>query len=237
MDLVELGKLKARIAGGDDQKGGGKGPVVVLLHGYGAPGDDLASLYRVIDAPRGTRWVFPEAPIALGPQYAGGRAWWNIDMVELQSIVARGAQDELTNRAPDGLTTAREALESLLDALPEKLGADPKRVVLGGFSQGAMLSLDTILRDSRPLAGLLLLSGSIVAKPEVAPMFPKRKGLRVFSSHGREDPVLPFAIAEQLSKDLGASGLEVEWVPFRGGHGIGDSVVTDLGKFLRRVLE
>ena len=53
--------------------GRGEGPAVLLCHGFGAPGDDLAALARVVDAGPGVRWFFPEAPLALD---WGGRAWW-----------------------------------------------------------------------------------------------------------------------------------------------------------------
>src|SRR5580704_2280770 len=53
MKLVKLGDLDARVTGGSDREGGGDGPVVVLLHGFGAPGDDLVPLGRVLAAPRG----------------------------------------------------------------------------------------------------------------------------------------------------------------------------------------
>ncbi|MGH7282639.1 MAG: hypothetical protein ACRELY_14020, partial [Polyangiaceae bacterium] len=66
MKQRDFGGLRAILAGGTDREGGGDGSVLVLMHGFGAPGDDLVSLWRVIDAPRGTRFIFPEAPIALG---------------------------------------------------------------------------------------------------------------------------------------------------------------------------
>ena len=76
-----------RVAGGTNREGGGQGPVVVLLHGFGAPGDDLASLWRVLRAPTGTRFVFPEAPLSLEAMgMPGARAWWMIDMMRLQRM-------------------------------------------------------------------------------------------------------------------------------------------------------
>ena len=57
MRTLELGGLECRVVGGSDREGGGDGPVVVLLHGFGAPGDDLVPLWRVMDVPRGTRFV------------------------------------------------------------------------------------------------------------------------------------------------------------------------------------
>src|SRR4026208_7479 len=74
-----IGGLRTRVTGGTDGKGGGNGPIVILLHGFGAPGDDLVSLAGVMTVPAGTRFVFPEGPLSLsfGPRDA--RAWWLID--------------------------------------------------------------------------------------------------------------------------------------------------------------
>ena len=56
----QFGGLHTRVTGGTDGKGGGTGPVVILLHGFGAPEDDLVSLADVLSVPTGTRFVFPE---------------------------------------------------------------------------------------------------------------------------------------------------------------------------------
>jgi phospholipase/carboxylesterase len=55
-------------------------------------------------------------------------------------------------------------------------------------------------------------------------------------SHGREDPLLPFAAAAGLRDALTTGGMVVEWVPFRGGHGIPPIVMDGVGGFLSRVL-
>ncbi len=102
MRRAKLGPLDVRMTGGSDGDGGGEGPVVVLLHGFGAPGDDLVGLWRSFAAPRGTRYVFPEAPIALGHQYAGGRAWWWIDLEMRSRREMEGARPSPT--CPRGST-------------------------------------------------------------------------------------------------------------------------------------
>ena len=229
-----LGGLRARITGGTDREGGGTGPVLVLLHGFGAPGDDLVALWRVLRVPAGTRFVFPEAPLSLGPMYMGGRAWWSIDMDRLQEALARGETRDLSNEVPEGLPEARAKLIAMLDAVDKELS--PSRCVLGGFSQGAMLSCDVALHTGRELAGLVLLSGTLLAAQEWAPLLPRRRGTRVFQSHGQDDVMLPFVIAEQLRDTLRAAGLDVTWVPFRGGHGIPPEVLEKLGDFLASVL-
>jgi phospholipase/carboxylesterase len=232
-----LGGLDVCITGGTDREGGGDGPVVVLLHGFGAPSDDLVSLWRVIDVPRETRFVFPAAPIALGGPYGEGRAWWEIDVGRFQQALAAGdghALRELTREVPEGLDAARTAAVRMLDALDAELR--PSRVVLGGFSQGAMLSLDIALRTPRPLAGLVLMSATLIAADEWASLFATRRGLRVLQSHGREDPLLPFPVAELLRDLLRDAGFDVTWIPFRGGHAIPDSVLDGLSTFVRAVV-
>ena len=125
------------------------------------------------------------------------------------------------------MASARESIVRMLDAI------DPaERIVLGGFSQGSMLALDVALRTKRPLAGLVILSGTLLARDEWIPLMPTRKGLRVFQSHGTEDPILPFTIAEGLRSALTDAGMNVTFTKFRGGHGIGPEVIRDLNAWL-----
>jgi phospholipase/carboxylesterase len=235
MKVTRLGNLDTRITGGTDGDGGGDGPLVVLLHGFGAPGDDLVPLWRTLGAPRGTRFAFPAAPVDLGPRYGGGRAWWNIDMEERLRRQALGEKRDV-NEVPAGMAEARAAASRTLEEAVKVLQPPPGKVVLGGFSQGAMVSLDVALHAALPLAGLVLLSGTHLAAREWEARYEGRRGLPVFMSHGNIDELLPFAISEGLRDTLNARGMPVEWVPFRGGHGIPQGVVEGLGGFLRRVL-
>jgi phospholipase/carboxylesterase len=233
MKRAKFAQLDCVVTGGEDTEGGGNGPVVVLLHGFGAPGDDLVPLWRVLDIPRATRFVFPAAPHVVDPGW-GGRAWWMIDVMALQTALAQGRARALAEEVPPGLAEARAQIDALLDELPSRLGSD--RVVLGGFSQGAMLSLDVALRREKPPAAVALLSGTLLAEREWLPLMPARKTLPVFQSHGTHDPLLPFAAAEALRDHLTAAGLTVDWVPFRGQHEIPPPVLDRLGAFLTRAL-
>jgi phospholipase/carboxylesterase len=98
-----------------------------------------------------------------------------------------------------------------------------------------MLACDVALHTGKPLTGLILLSGTLLALDEWTPLVRKRKGLRVFQSHGSADPLLPSFMAEQLRDLLKQGGLPVEWVGFRGGHEIPGMVLDKLGGFLRSV--
>jgi phospholipase/carboxylesterase len=233
----QFGGLHTRVTGGTDGKGGGTGPVVILLHGFGAPGDDLVSLANVLNVPTGTRCVFPEGPLSLSFGPSNARAWWFIDMARLAADQAAGRIRDLSQDIPKGLTPAREKMLTFLKEVEQQFGADPRKTVLGGFSQGAMLTCDVMLRTRRPYAGLVQLSGTLLAAQEWTPLLQKRKGLPVFQSHGTQDELLPYVGAERLRDVLRKSGLAVEWHSFRGGHEISESVLQRLGVFLMKVLK
>lgn len=234
MNVEQLGGLKVRLTGGMDGRGGGAGPVVVLLHGWGAPGDDLVPLGSEIDAPTGTRFVFPEAPLTLQMGFGESRGWWMLDIERRQREIAAGRTRDLSREVPKGLAEARAKVIALLDELEHRLGT--KQIILGGFSQGAMLACDVALHSGKPVAGLVMLSGTLLAADEWTSLMPKRKGLKVFQSHGSLDPLLPSSMAEQLRDLLAQAGLSVEWIGFRGGHEIPGIVLDKLGGFLRTVL-
>ena len=241
MDVLQLGPLRLRQmvkATGTTPKNADATPLtVILMHGYGAPGDDLVSLGGVIEAPVGTRFLFPEAPSLLG---AGGmfdmgdaRAWWDIDVGRFQRAMMRGTIDEVMDEVPPGMSAATESVAAMLDALEEESKSTGSRMVLGGFSQGSMLALDVALRTKRHFAGLALLSSTLLAKHEWVPLMAARAGLKTFQSHGTEDPILPYPIAEKLRHALVDAGLEVSFTSFDGGHGIPPQVMRDLGQWLR----
>lgn len=229
-----FGDLRAVVAGGSDGEGGGDGPLVVLLHGFGAPAGDLVPLWREVGVPRPVRFVFPAAPVELDWSYGGGRAWWMIDVERLQADLMAGRTRDLTADTPDGLPGARAKVEALLDDALARLAPACGQLLLGGFSQGAMLACDVALRTARPLAGLALLSTTFLAADEWTPLMPRRAGLPVLQSHGHEDPLLPFSIAERLRDALAGAGLDVTWVPFHGGHEIPVPVLDALGAHVRR---
>ena len=236
MREIKLAGLTTRLTGGTDGRGGGHGPVVLLLHGYGAPGDDLVVLADVLKGPAGIRWIFPEAPLPLNMGYGNARAWWLIDMARLEADRAAGRVRDLSSEVPRGLPQARQALESLLAVLPSALAVDYQRMLIGGFSQGAMLTCDVVMRTAFPFAGLVQLSGSLLARQDWRPSAGKRAGLPVFQSHGTLDPILPYVMAERLRDELMAVGMTMNWHSFQGGHEIPEPVLTRLSGFIAQVL-
>jgi len=178
--------------------------VIVLLHGYGARGNDLVPLAQHINAGPNTAFLFPEAPISL----AGDRRAWftrNGSDFEQGYQKARALLDELSRRHPK---------------LP---------IVVGGFSQGAILTANLLARAPAQVSAALILSPA-----ETLPNVPgaTAKRIPVFISHGRSDSVLPFEGAEALRDRLKELGYPVTWFPFDGRHTIGRAVIFALNDFL-----
>jgi phospholipase/carboxylesterase len=222
---MELAGLTARIV---DRSQSERPTTVVLLHGFGAPGDDLVSLADVIAAP--VRFVFPEAPLELGGLYGDSRAWWLLDLVRLEEELRLGAPRDRRNEIPDGLPAARTQVLRLLDQIESRLPTN--RLVLGGFSQGAMLALDVALHRDKTPDALILMSGTLLAESEWGPRMQRLKGVPILQSHGRADGLLPFAVAEAMRDKLRAAGAEVEWHDFVGGHEIPMAVLSAATKFV-----
>ncbi|HEY6878462.1 MAG TPA: hypothetical protein VI299_10615 [Polyangiales bacterium] len=229
MRKVKLGALSAYLAGGPDGHGGGDGPVIVLMHGFGAPGFDLVDLAQYVAAPDALRWVFPEAPMLLddGP----GRAWWMIDPALFESRL-RGERVDRSDELPARLPTARAELSSLLDAIEHELGVAREQQLLGGFSQGSMLAVDQALHAERKPRGLVLLSSTLIAESEWAPRASACRDLPVLQTHGTSDPILPFADAERLRALLEGGGARLTFVQFAGGHELPPIALRALSAFL-----
>ncbi len=218
--------------------------VAVLCHGFGAPGTDLVPLAAelVLLAPelgrRAVAFAFPEAPLSLDHLALwGGRAWWEIDMAALDAAMREGRSRDLAREEPPGLAPARRMLVALLEGLMAKTGLPLGRFILGGFSQGAMLATDVALRSDEAPAGLIAFSGTILAEETWARQMARRAGLEAVVSHGRGDPLLPFAAAEALVGMLRAAAWDVTFVPFAGGHAIPFEALAAAAKLISKATE
>ncbi|MGB7325330.1 MAG: lysophospholipase [Rubripirellula sp.] len=213
---------------------GGPDPsiAVVICHGYGASYDDLAPLAgewisMIGDAAKKLRFVFPDAPNSLAEMgMPDARAWWPINMAALAQSVQASRFDELHKHEPPGIAAAREALCETIRAVKADLGGDETPLVLGGFSQGAMLSTDVAVRgDIDPPAALLLFSGTLVCEKHWKAGLSRLTETKVFQSHGTVDPVLPFTSAEKLRDLIASRKVPIKFHSFVGPHTIdGESV-------------
>jgi phospholipase/carboxylesterase len=195
--------------------------LVVLLHGYGANGDDLIAL-----AVGWQRWlsqavfVAPNAPEEIAGM-PGALQWF-----------------PLTLRDPSerwrGVVAARPGLDRFLNAelARYRLGAD--RLVLVGFSQGTMLALHVGLRRSTAPAAIVGYSGLLAGPEHLAEITARPPVLLI---HGAEDDLIPVEALHLAREQLAAAGVPVEWhIRERLGHGIDLAGEQLAGHFMAQAL-
>lgn len=224
---------------------GGSEPqiAVVICHGYGASYDDLAPLagewMRVLgDLADHFRFVFPDAPETLAAMgMPDGRAWWPITMAEMQKMMQTTNVAHLHDHEPAELEGVRELLCETISAVKQEIAGDSTPLVLGGFSQGAMLTMDTALRGSiDPPKILIQFSGTVICRPQWEASIHRLDDTYVFQSHGTIDPILPHASAITLHEIFEAGQIENEFHSFMGPHTIDGESVAKTAAAMARIL-
>ena len=216
--------------------------LVVFCHGFGASGEDLVPFVpELLERERRlapVRFAFPAGPLQLGEMgWGDARAWWPLDWEKLSLLSRSGPGRELLrNEVPEGLVPARRKLQGCIEALLAGTGLGPERVVLGGFSQGGMLATDLALHWEHRPAALVALSAISVTASTWKRLAPKRSGLPVVLSHGRQDPVLPYSEGEALRDLLVEGGLAVDFIPFDGPHTVHPDALDHVASLLRTLL-
>jgi phospholipase/carboxylesterase len=193
---------------------------LVLLHGRGADEHDLAPLLDLLDPEQRLVGLAPRGPLALPP---GGSHWYVVREIGF----------------PDGetfLATFAQASD-WLDAALAGVSVSPERTVLGGFSQGAVMSyaLGLATVRKRP-AGILAMSGFIptVDGFELDPE--SRAGMPISISHGTYDPVISVDFGREARDRLDEAGLRVAYREDPVAHQIAPGAVAQARAVLEQAL-
>ena len=237
----KIGDLTCTIADADSTSARPKA-LFIVCHGFGAPGTDLVPLAEEIyhanpAGTAGTRFVFPMAPIRLeefGDYDA--RAWWPIDMMRLQIMIQTGQIRDLRRDRPPLLEKRVEQLSQLIRELQSETGLGSNTTILGGFSQGAMLTTETALRFEPPVAGLVVWSGTLLSEDTWREAARHRRELHVVQTHGTLDPILPFAAAGWLRDLFVEAGIDIRFSSFPGPHTISVEGINMAAELLEKVI-
>jgi len=184
---------------------------MVLLHGYGSDGNDLIGLVPYFrDLMPDALFAAPNAPrsCAINPL---GYEWFPVSFDGLFGGF-------------DGIQSARPVVAEFLYDLWAQTGIGPAETILAGFSQGAMIALDTGLSLDAGLCGILSFSGGIPLGQ--TPDLHGGPEVPICIVHGDQDPVVPLEMSQHAEKLLSAAGHRVRLHVSKGlGHGIdGDGV-------------
>ncbi|MGY4493738.1 alpha/beta hydrolase [Pseudomonas sp. TE3610] len=196
-------------------------PLVIFLHGYGSNESDLFQLRDQL--PDGDTYLSVRAPQTLE---AGSYQWFHKQ--------GDGAYDGVTA----DLASSRQTLHDFIAKAIAKYHTDKSKVVLVGFSQGAIMSYELGLREPQSIRGIAVLSGKIlpVLHSELKPS-PALGSLAIFIGHGVDDQRLPFADASEAQRILHELGLTPDFHAYADlGHSISKTEIEDLSAWLGDVL-
>ncbi len=205
------------------QNGGKPGHLVVLLHGYGADGNDLIGLAPAL-APLMPDAAF-HAPNAPHPCEGNplGYQWFGISRLNPEIALA-------------GVRGAAPLVDAFLDELMAQYELDESRTALIGFSQGTMMALHVGLRRRKQLAGIVGFSGMLAGPDALAGEIVTRPP--VLLVHGDSDEMLPHALTEMAARTLADNGVPAHKHIAEGlGHGIDETGLRLTARFLLDVFK
>ncbi|GGX76555.1 carboxylesterase [Massilia dura] len=203
---------------------------IIWLHGLGADGNDFVPFVQELNLSGlpGIRFIFPHAntmPVTINGGYTM-RSWYDIVHTDL------GRQED-----EKGLRASQLQVEALI-AREKARGIPAHRIILGGFSQGCAMTLQTGLRYPEKLGGLLCLSGYVpLADKVAAERSPANQDTPIFLVHGRLDQVIPLARATASRDLLQTLGYQVEWHDYYMQHSVSPEEVNDISGWLHKILK
>jgi phospholipase/carboxylesterase len=194
-------------------------PLVVLMHGRGADANDLADIAPMIDSGDGYRFLFPNAPRPweMGAGQTFGFTWFD------------GWPPE-----PSSFADSRARVFEFLAAAVEKFPTPEDKVIISGFSQGALMALHVAFNTDVKIAGVVAMSGAL-HEADMGDLA-ARKDLPVLIVHGVDDDVIPVLAAHRARRVLESHGLQPEYHEFRMGHFVTPESMAVVADFLRRCL-
>jgi phospholipase/carboxylesterase len=193
---------------------------LVLLHGRGVDENDLFPLLDLLDPEHRLAAFTPRAP--LQPPGHMGNHWYVVERV--------GFPDRET------FSHTYSLLDGWLAAVAEETGQPPERTVLGGFSQGGVMSYAMGLGQGRPRpAAIVALSCFVPTVEGWEPDFTGRENLPVYHSHGAADPIIPVEFGRQAKQAL-EGRVELTYREHPGGHTIDPRAFDEMRELIGSAL-
>jgi phospholipase/carboxylesterase len=203
---------------------------VIWLHGLGADGNDFVPIVQELNLPSELplRFVFPHAPmrpVTINNGYVM-RAWF--DIYNLSSDLRMDNQ---------GVSDSIQLLETFIDREVQR-GVPIDKIVLAGFSQGAVIALSTGLRYPKTLAGMLALSGCL---PNAEKVFEESNAANfatpIFVAHGTQDAILPYLLGLKAFELLEKNKYPATFHSYEMGHGVCEDEIGDIANWLMEVYQ
>lgn len=217
--------------------------IAVLAHGFGAPGDDLAGLaqdlLQALATHEPVQLIFPAALLSLADEgYGEGRAWWKLSIQRLLSVLEQGQYELVKEESPPGIDEAREALTEVVELSLAQAGLGHDKLLLGGFSQGAMLAMEVAcLGLTAAPAAMALYSGCLIRQKQWKAAISRLAQTKIVQSHGTMDPILPLRTGLWLRDLLVEAGCQVDFKQFQGPHTISGEAIEGTSGLIDELID
>ncbi len=193
--------------------------VLVLFHGRGTDEHDLFPLLDLLDPEQRLLGVTPRGPLALPP---GGAHWY--------------AVREIGYPDPATFLPTVAAVSEWLDALGAETGLGPEHTVLGGFSQGAVMSYALGLGRTRPRPAAIVALSGFIPTVEGLELDLERPLPPVAIGHGVYDPVIEVGWGRRAKETLEAAGAEILYREYPLPHAVDPGFLVELAPWISSAL-
>lgn len=198
---------------------------VIWLHGLGADANDFIPIVNELKLPSSIRFIFPNAPVmpvSINQGYPMP-AWFDI------------YSDRIINKIDtSGILNSTITIQGLMNNEVER-GIAANKIILAGFSQGALIAMTAGLNYSATIGGVIALSGYLPAD-----CLTPQNDIRhtpVFLAHGTQDHVVPFTLGETSHQLLKTNGYQVDWHAYPMTHSVCAEEVMDISNWMARIVK
>ncbi len=204
---------------------------MIWLHGLGANGRDFASIVQQLHLPDTLplRFIFPNAPFKNITVNNGARmrAWFDIN--SMNHLERRIDHEGIA----DSVKSVNEFIEN-----EKNNGVLTEKIFIGGFSQGAVIALETALHYPSPLGGAIALSGFLPnADKIIQSRSSANKNIPIFLAHGTEDDIVPYMLGQTVAVALQENNLPVAWHSYPMPHSVCKQEIQDITAWLIKQIE
>lgn len=189
-------------------------PAVVAIHGRGSHAGDLIELAPYF----GADWltITPQAPTQLGFGYH----WYELQRVGYPE--------------PRSFARSLDLLRRFVAQVPTAYPVDPQRVVVMGFSQGAVMSFALGLTEPRHYAGVVAMSGYIAPQTQQDADHEGLSGFPILITHGSQDAVIPISFGREARDWLAGTPAQVAYHEYPIGHQVSEASLNDVVHWLHQ---
>ncbi len=200
---------------------------VIWLHGLGADGHDFVPIVKELKLSDNlpVRFIFPNAPsipVTINNGFVMP-AWYDIVTFSVENHADYA-----------GIDASTQKIQQLIEHEKSR-GIPAEKIILAGFSQGAVIALATGLTYPERLGGIIALSGYLPPNT-LQTASAANQSLPIFLAHGTEDTIVPYRLGENTHQLLQKNHYIIEWHSYQMPHSVCSEEILDIANFIQQAV-